>query len=165
MRYILEMQNLSNTNLTAEQRRFLDEFATLLAGWNMPNNAARVYGYLLFQAEPVSLDEITAGLGISKSNAWTAAKLLESAGHCRRLSETGTKRVLFVAREDFGTPFLLRTASLGALNRLAETSSGKVANGAATKRLKGLARFYDKMQTAMEEIIQADTERAKRSSE
>src|ERR1043166_428606 len=159
------MQNVSNANLTAEQRRFLDEFATLLAGWNMPNNAARVYGYLLFQAEPVILDDITAGLGISKSNAWTAAKLLESAGHCRRLSETGTKRVLFVARDDVGTPFLLRTASLGALNRLAESSAGKVANGAATKRLKGLARFYETMQTAMEAIIQADTERALRNSE
>ena len=165
MRYILEMQNVSNANLTAEHRRFLDEFATLLAGWNMPNNAARVYGYLLFQDEPVSLDEITAGLGISKSNAWTAAKLLESTGHCRRLSETGTKRVLFVARDDVGTSFLLRTASLGALNRLVETSAGKVANGAATKRMKSLAKFYQNIQTAMEEIIHADTERAERSSE
>lgn len=158
------MQNLSNINVTTEQQRFLDEFATLLAGWNMPNNAARVYGYLLFQGAPVSLDEIAANLGMSKSNAWGAAKLLESAGHCRRLGETGTKRVLLVVRDDFGTPFLLRTASLGALQRLAETRANKVANGAAAKRLKSLAKFYDKMQTAMEEIIQADTERALGSS-
>jgi DNA-binding transcriptional regulator GbsR (MarR family) len=75
--------------LSDDSGAFLDEFATLLAGWNMPNNAARVYGYLLLQSEPASLDEIAAQLEISKSNACTAAKVLESAGHCRRVAERG----------------------------------------------------------------------------
>lgn len=158
------MQNLSNSNLTDEQRRFLDEFATLLAGWNMPNNAARVYGYLLLQSEPASLDEIAANLEISKSNACTAAKVLETAGHCRRVAQRGSKRVLYVAREDFGTPFLLRTASLGALNRLTATRGTKAAVGLAAQRLADLAAFYDTMQTAMEKIISADTERAEQAT-
>jgi DNA-binding transcriptional regulator GbsR (MarR family) len=158
------MQNLSNSDLNDDQRRFLDEFATLLAGWNMPTNAARVYGYLLLQSEPSSLDEIAAQLEISKSNACTAAKVLESAGHCRRVAQRGSKRVLYVAREDFGTPFLLRTASLGALNRLMETRGVKVADGAAAERIKDLASFYDTMQTAMEQTIAADTERADRAT-
>lgn len=147
-----------------EQRRFLDEFATLLAGWNMPGNAARVYGYLLCQSNPVSLDEIAERLEISKSNAWKAAKVLESAGHCRPVGERGTKRVLYVAREDFGAPFLLRTASLGALSRLMETRGLNVADGAAAKRIEELAKFYQTMQTAMEEIIAADTARVEESS-
>ena len=158
------MQNLSNNKLSDEQRRFLDEFATLLAGWNMPNNAARVYGYLLLQSEPASLDEITADLEISKSNACTAAKVLETAGHCRRVAQRGSKRVLYVAREDFGTPFLIRTASLGALNRLMATRGAKAAAGPAARRLTDLAAFYDTMQTAMEQIISADTERAEQAS-
>lgn len=154
------MQNLSNINLSDDQRRFLDEFAVLLAGWNMPNNAARVYGYLLLRSEPASLDEITAQLEISKSNACTAAKVLETAGHCRRVAERGSKRVLYVAREDFGTPFLLRTASLGALNRLMETRGATVADDDAIRRIKDLASFYSTMQTAMERIIADDTARA-----
>jgi predicted DNA-binding transcriptional regulator len=151
---------MSTNMLTDDQRRFLDEFVTLLAGWNMPANAARVYGYLLFQGEPASLDEIAEKLEISKSNACKAAKLLENAGHCRRVGEKGTKRVLYVAREDFGTPFLLRTASLGALNRLMETRGSKVAKGAAARRISDLAGFYREMQTAMETIISADVDRA-----
>lgn len=158
------MQNLSNSKPSDEQRRFLDEFATLLAGWNMPNNAARVYGYLLLQGDPASLDEIAANLEISKSNACTAAKVLETAGHCRRVAQRGTKRVLYVAREDFGTPFLLRTASLGALNRLMATRGTKETGGPAAQRLTELAAFYETMQTAMERIIAADTERAERAS-
>lgn len=151
---------MSTSMLSDDQRRFLDEFVTLLAGWNMPANAARVYGFLLFQGEPASLDEIATRLEISKSNACKAAKLLENAGHCRRVGEKGTKRVLYVAREDFGTPFLLRTASLGALNRLMETRAAKVAEGKAARRISELADFYRAMQSAMEAIISADTDRA-----
>lgn len=157
------MQNLSNSNLSDDQRRFLDEFAVLLAGWNMPNNAARVYGYLLLRSEPASLDEITAQLEISKSNACTAAKVLESAGHCRRVAERGTKRVLYVAREDFGTPFLIRTASLGALGRLMAGRGVKAADDGAGARLEALAGFYETMQTAMETIIAEDTARAEQA--
>ncbi len=155
---------MSNSNLTDEQRRFLDEFATLLAGWNMPNNAARVYGYLLFQSEPASLDEIAADLEVSKSNASTAAKILETAGHCRRVAQRGSKRVLYVARDDFGTPFLIRTSSLGALNRLMAKLGAKATDGPAARRLADLAAFYDTMQAAMEQIISADTERAETTS-
>ena len=146
--------------LTDDQRRFLDEFVTLLAGWNMPANGARVYGFLLFKSEAASLDEIAEELEISKSNACKAAKMLETAGHIRRVGERGTKRVLYVAREDFGTPFLLRTASLGALSRLMEVRGTKVADGAAVGRINDLAAFYATMQTAMEQIIAADTRRA-----
>lgn len=150
--------------LTDDQRRFLDEFVTLLAGWNMPANAARVYGFLLYQSEPASLDEIADELEISKSNACKAAKTLETAGHIRRVGERGTKRVLYVAREDFGTPFLLRTASLGALNRLMEHRGARIADGKANRRLRDLAAFYATMQAAMEQVVAADTERADASA-
>jgi predicted DNA-binding transcriptional regulator len=146
--------------LTDDQRRFLDEFVTLLAGWNMPANAARIYGFLLYQSEPASLDDIAEELEISKSNACKAAKVLETAGHCRRVGERGTKRVLYVAREDFGTPFLIRTASLGALNRLMEGRGARIAEGRAGQRMKDLAAFYATMQTAMEQVVASDNERA-----
>lgn len=149
--------------LTDDQRRFIDEFVTLLAGWNMPANGAQVYGFMLFQNQPASLDEIAEELEISKSNACKAAKMLEEKGHIRRIGERGTKRVLYVVREDFGTPFLNRTASLGALSRLMETRGARSAEGDASKRIASLASFYTTMQTAMEQIIAADTERAEKS--
>ena len=154
---------MSINMLSDDQRRFIDEFVTLLAGWNMPANGAQVYGFLLFQNQPASLDEIAEALEISKSNACKAAKMLEEKGHIRRVGERGTKRVLYVAREDFGTPFLIRTASLGALNRLMETRGARSADGAASERIASLASFYATMQTAMEQIIAADTERVDNS--
>ena len=150
--------------LADERRRFLDEFVTLLAGWNMPANAAQVYGFLLLEDDPASLDEMAGQLEISKSNACKAAKILETAGHIRRVGERGSKRVLYVAREDFGTPFLLRTASLGALNRLMETRGTKLADARARQRLSDLAAFYATMQAGMEQIIAADTERADKAT-
>jgi DNA-binding transcriptional regulator GbsR (MarR family) len=149
--------------LSDDQRRFIDEFVTLLAGWNMPANGAQVYGYLLFQNHAASLDEIAEALEISKSNACKAAKMLEDKGHIRRVGERGSKRVLYVVREDFGTPFLHRTASLGALSRLMETRGARSADGEASERIASLASFYAVMQTAMEQIIAADTERAEKS--
>jgi hypothetical protein len=45
-----------------------------------------------------------------------------------------------------------------------ETRGVKVADGAAAERIKDLASFYDTMQTAMEQTIAADTERADRAT-
>lgn len=156
------MQNLSNGKLAADQRSFLDDFARLLAAWNMPSNTARVYGYLLLQNEPAGLDQIARDLEISKSNACTAAKVLETWGHCRRIGERGTKRVLYVAREDLGTSFLPRTATFGQLNELVSASAENVASGAAVDRLRQLAAFYHNIQIAMENVIAADTNRPSR---
>lgn len=158
--YIQKMRNMPNGKLSPEQRLFIDDFAALLAGWNMPGNAARVYGYLLFQTEPAGLDEIAEKLEISKSNACLAAKLLEGTGHCRRITQPGSKRLRYVAREDFGTSFLLRTASLGRLGALMQSNAAKVGTGLATARLNALAGFYETMQNGMEQIIREDTELA-----
>ena len=54
--------------------RFIEDAARLLIPWGVPQTAARLYGYLLLCAEPVSLDRITADLEISKSSASVAAR-------------------------------------------------------------------------------------------
>jgi DNA-binding transcriptional regulator GbsR (MarR family) len=83
------------------EQRFVEDVARLLTPWGVPPVAARLYGYLLLCPHPVSLDQITEDLGISKSSASVAARLLESYTLARRHSEPGTKRALYAVADDY----------------------------------------------------------------
>lgn len=155
MRYILLMQNMSNGNLSKQQRHFIDELAMLLLPWGMPITAARLYGYLQLQDRPVSLDDITADLEVSKSNACAAAKLLETHGNARRQGERGSKRVLYTAGDDPGTPLRRQTELLGMMSALIAERKDEVATGAARERLAHLSAFHNDLRNAMQSAIQS----------
>jgi hypothetical protein len=148
------MQNMSK--LVLAQRRFIDELATLLMVWNMPSNAARLYGYLQLMNVPASLDDIVRDLEISKSNACTAAKLLEAHGNACRRSERGTKRVLYVASDDPGMPLRKQAETLGRMSELIAARRSEVSTGPAKVRMAKLATFHKALQTAMEGVILPD---------
>lgn len=158
------MQNLSNRKgepistsdlpgLSGEQRRFIDDFSALLTQWNMPTTAARVYCYLQIMAEPVSLDTMAADLDVSKSNACTAAKLLEAHGNARRVTERGTRRILYVAGDDPGAPLRKHVDLLARMSRMIRERSAAVATGPARARLDALADFDHDLNAAMAGVI------------
>ena len=147
------MLNESNHALTAEQRRFIDELASLLTPWGMPITAARLYGYLQVRNEPASLDEIAAELEISKSNACSAARILESHGNARRSGERGTRRVLYAAGADPGAPLRQQAELLGRMSALIAHQKDAVAEGAANERLRRLSAFHANLKNAMEGVI------------
>jgi DNA-binding transcriptional regulator GbsR (MarR family) len=149
--HILEMQNMSNLN--PDQVRFIDDLSALLTAWSMPANAARLYGYLQLMNDPVGLDDIARDLEISKSNACTAAKVLETHGNARRVTERGTKRVLYVAGDDPGAPLRKQAETLGRMARLIAARKSVVATGAAEQRLARLSAFHGDLQCAMEAVI------------
>ena len=155
VRYILKMQNMSNGNLSKQQRHFIDELAMLLISWGMPITAARLYGYLQLQDQPVSLDTIAADLEVSKSNACAAAKLLETHDNARRQGERGSKRVFYVIGDDPGTPLRRQTELLGMMSALIAERKDIVAEGVARERLARLAAFHNDLRTAMQVAIQA----------
>ncbi len=147
------MLNLSNLNL--EQRRFIDDLTTLLGAWSMPANAGRLYAYLHLMNEPVSLDDIARDLEISKSNACTAAKVLEAHGNARRSTERGTRRVLYVAGDDPGAPLRKQAETLGRMAQLISARKNEVTTGPAQQRLTRLAAFHEDLRAAMEAVILA----------
>ncbi len=83
---------MSNKDLTETERRFIEDVTRLMVPWGVPQTAARLYGYLLLSAEPVSLDRITSDLEISKSSASVAARLLEQYTLARRHGEPPPRR-------------------------------------------------------------------------
>ena len=74
---------------------FIETLARLIIPMGMPPIAARMQGYIMLSPEPLSLDELVEGLGISKSSASVAARLLERYGIAKCHTERGSKRVRY----------------------------------------------------------------------
>ncbi len=160
MRYILLMQNMSNGDLSKQQRHFIDELEMLVIPWGMPITAARLYGYLQLQDKPVSLDDIAASLEVSKSNACAAAKVLETQGNAKRQGERGSKRVLYTIGEDPGTALRRQTELLGMMSDLIAERKDDVAEGLPRERLARLSAFHSDLRKAMLGTIQAHRQHA-----
>jgi DNA-binding transcriptional regulator GbsR (MarR family) len=142
-----------STNISKDERRFVEDVARLLTPWGVPPVAARLYGHLLLCSRPVSLDRITADLGISKSSASVAARLLESYMLTRRHSEPGTKRALYAVADDYEAMIRQQNRLLDALAEQLNTGAGIAASKAVSARLEEMADFYRIMRGAMEDTM------------
>jgi ribonuclease D len=146
------MPNMPN-NRDKEAQRFVEDLARLLMPWGVPPVAARLYGYLLLCPRPVSLDQITEDLGISKSSASVAARLLESYTLSRRHREPGTKRALYAVADDYEAMIRQQNNLLGALTEQLNTGTGIVASKEVNVRLEEMAEFYRVMRGAMKDAM------------
>jgi DNA-binding transcriptional regulator GbsR (MarR family) len=102
---------------------------------------------------PVSLDQITGDLGISKSSASVAARLLESYTLARRHSEPGTKRALYAVADDYEAMIQQQNRLLDALARQLNAGAGIVPSKEVNARLEEMAEFYRVMRGAMEDAM------------
>ena len=139
--------------LPKDEHRFVEDVARLLIPWGVPPIAARLYGHLLLCPSPVSLDEITEDLGISKSSASVAARLLESFTLARRQSEPGTKRALYAVADDYEAMIRQQNRLLDALAGQLNTGAEIAASKAVSARLEEMAAFYRVMRSAMEDAM------------
>jgi DNA-binding transcriptional regulator GbsR (MarR family) len=146
------MSNMSNSAHKDEQR-FIEDVARLLMPWGVPPIAARLYGHLLLRSLPVSLDQITEDLGISKSSASVAARLLETYTLARRHSELGTKRALYAVADDYEAMIQQQNRLLDALAEQLNAGTGIVPSKEVDARLEEMAEFYRVMRGAMEDAM------------
>jgi DNA-binding transcriptional regulator GbsR (MarR family) len=147
------MPNIAKGAPAAQEARFIEDIAALLVPWGVPPAAARLYGHLLLCPQPVGLDEITAGLKISKSSASVAARLLESYTLARRHREPGTKRVLYAVADNYETMIGQQNRLLDALAEKLNAGAGIVRSKEASARLKEMAEFYHVMREAMDHAL------------
>jgi predicted transcriptional regulator len=144
----------SKANHAGKQRqRFIEDVARLLVPWGVPAAAARLYGYLLLCPRPVSLDEITEELGIAKSSASVAARLLESYTLARRHREVGTKRALYAVADDYEVMIRQQNQLLDALGAQLKAGTGAGASREVNARLAEMAEFYQVMRGAMDDAM------------
>ena len=136
------------------ERRFIDEVARLMVPWGVPQTAARLYGYLLLSAEPVSLDRITVDLEVSKSSASVAARLLEKYTLARRHGERGSKRALYEVSDNYEQMLTEQNRLLQALADQLKTGASIAASGTVRNRLKEMVEFYLVARQTMESALQ-----------
>ncbi|WFU14124.1 hypothetical protein [Bradyrhizobium sp. CB3481] len=136
-----------------DERRFVEDVARLLTPWGVPPVAARLYGHLLLCPRPVSLDQIVEDLGISKSSASVAARLLESYTLAHRHSEPGTKRALYAVADDYEAMIRQQNRLLDALAGQLNAGAGIAASKTVSARLEEMAEFYLTMRGAMEDAM------------
>ncbi|HUN96001.1 MAG TPA: hypothetical protein VMU69_07150 [Bradyrhizobium sp.] len=136
-----------------DRQRFMEDVARLLVPWGVPLVAARLYGYLLLCPRPVSLDRITEDLGISKSSASVAARLLESYTLSRRHREPGTKRALYAVADDYEAMIRQQNQLLDALAEQLNAGNGIVGSKEVNARLEEMAEFYRVMRGAMDDAL------------
>lgn len=71
---------------------FVESIGVLWEADGLPRIAGRIFGFLIVQPEPSSLDDLAAGLGVSKASISTDARRLEQLGLITRISLPGDRR-------------------------------------------------------------------------
>lgn len=124
---------------------FVDDLGHFYARYGVAPSLGRIHGLLLLCDEPISLDEIAARLGVSKTGASVATRDLERVGAARRRVQRGSRRVLYEATDDMQPVFEAMFARIrGTLARL-EQAHELVGPGRAKDRLQELqamCRFW-----------------------
>ncbi len=146
---------MSSSRLSPDQRRFVDEWAALLAPMTVPLPAGRLFGYLLLRPAPASLDDIVADLELSKGSASVTARLLEKHGLAIRHSVPGSKRALYSAPSNHAGLILEHAKLLGDMGRLLNKVAPVIGSGAIAERLSGIAEFYLAMRDTFEEAVRS----------
>lgn len=82
--------------MTADQK-FVNAVGDLMASWNLSRATGRVYGALLLEENPVSLDHLADGVSLSKGQISTSTRELVSWGLARSIPQPGSRRVLIEA--------------------------------------------------------------------
>lgn len=139
--------------MTDEEQYFVDHVATLLAPWGMPQTTGRVYGYLLLQTEPVSLDQIVEALELSKSTASVSARQLVDSKLTKRHGVRSSKRILFSASDKYDELYAAHCALLGEIGALMKNAADEVATGSASRRLRNMSRFLIQIRKTIEGVL------------
>jgi DNA-binding transcriptional regulator GbsR (MarR family) len=146
--------NIRNISSTKAGQLFIEDMARLLMPSGVPPAAARLYGYLLLCPTPASLDQISDDLGISKSSASVAARLIEKYTLARRCGERGSKRALYGVSENYEGILGEQKRLLQAMAGLLKAGANSAPSRAVQDRLEGMAEFYlatfEAMETALE---------------
>lgn len=145
---------MSKKHNTDVYQQFLEDVSALLVPWGMPQMSARIYAYLLLHSEPQSLDQIAAGLAVSKSSASVAARVLEGHMIIRRQAEKGTKRFRYVVCDGSAGLMTAKSELLGGFGRLLVDQAETVADSTTTAaRMKAIGRFHLAMRDAITTLV------------
>lgn len=91
-----------------ETQKFVERMGRYFEADGVPRISGRLFGFLLLQAEPCSLDDLAETLRVSKASVSTNARLLENLGILERTTEPGDRRDYYQVNDDMHQRMLER---------------------------------------------------------
>lgn len=127
--------------------KFIEGFAEGYANFGQPRLMGRIMAELLLSSKPLSLDEITEELGVSKGPVSSEARKLEMLGTVEKIVRRGSKRVFYQPVEDSFATALARNLNLMDKNRevaahFLENAPAAEMDPAVLERVTEMERFY-----------------------
>ena len=89
-------------------RDFIESMGRQFEEDGTPRIAGRLFGLLMVQEEPVSLDDVAELLQVSKGSASSNARLLEQLGIAERVTRAGNRRDYYQISPEIGERSLER---------------------------------------------------------
>jgi hypothetical protein len=135
-----------------DDEAFIQTVAALFIPMGMSPIAARMNGYLLLSKAPLSLDELVSGLGVSKSSASVAARVLERYGIVRRFTEPGTKRVRYGISGRSDGYLATQIQFFESMRRLLTGRAAAYPNDDTCERFQELGHYYLRLRDAIGQV-------------
>lgn len=134
---------------------FVESMGLLWETEGLPRIAGRIFGYLLMQPDSSSLDDLAAGLAVSKASISTDARRLEQLGLIQLVSRPGDRRDYYVIDEDAPAKGLeMRLRSLRRFERCrADIPDRSKLPPVVQERLARFDYAHDRIVVALEEIL------------
>ena len=142
---------------TDGERRFVEQMGLAWEQEGVPRIAGRIFGFLLLQLHPSSLEDMASALGVSKASISTDARFLERIGVVERMSRPGDRRDFYTVAPDAPASTLAMRvermrrmkATLGDLSPLAMDGTPP----AVRARLRAFAEAHDETVASLERLI------------
>lgn len=136
--------------------RFIERMGILGESEGLSRIAGRIFGFLLLEVSAASLDDIAAGLGVSKASVSIDARRLEQLGYLERSSRPADRRDYYSISADVFTRSLeQRMTRFKEFRSLIEDARAlPLRDAAVRKRLDILETAYDVAVEAIEAAIE-----------
>ncbi|HVH13522.1 MAG TPA: MarR family transcriptional regulator [Longimicrobium sp.] len=137
-------------------RDFIESMGRQFEEDGAPRIAGRLFGFLMIQEEPCSLDDVAEQLQVSKGSASSNARLLEQLGIAERVTRAGDRRDYYQISPDIGERTLERAVQglgrmLQRLRRGAESVGGL--SPTVRGRFEGAIAFHERATTVVTDLL------------
>ena len=95
-----------NERLEFARKRVVESIAQNIHLYGLPPSAGRQYGMMFFQNRPLTLDDMSEELGMSKTSMSTSVRALSEAKLVERVWERGVRKDLYKANDDWHQSFI-----------------------------------------------------------
>lgn len=136
-------------------RRFVEAWGAMGALWGINRSVARVHALLMATERPLSLDEISETLRISKGNASMSLRELRTFGVVRQVDVPGERRDYYVTEPDVWTMFfrILKERKRREFDPALEAIHGLLKKPAATGEALGRLEQMAELLTTVDGVV------------